>query len=101
MNRYVDADRLCEGLKDMAQYQEPYKRNTILGVVSTIENFPTADVVEVVRCRECIHWGGATYGFVCRKFSGIETKICMGADHYCSYGERREKMRDRLIELFS
>ena len=52
---------------------------------------PTADVVEVVRCKDCVHWGGTTYGFVCRKFSGIETKICMGADHYCSYGERREE----------
>ena len=50
----------------------------------------TADVVEVVRCKDCIHWGGVTYGFACRKFSGIETKICMGADHYCSYGERKE-----------
>lgn len=51
---------------------------------------PTADVVEVVRCKDCMHWGGVTYGFVCRKFSGIETKICMGADHFCSYGERKE-----------
>lgn len=50
---------------------------------------PTADVVEVVRCRDCVHWGGVTYGFVCRKFSGIDTKICMGADHYCSYGEKK------------
>ena len=45
---------------------------------------------KVVRCRDCIHWGGITYGFVCKKFSGIETKICMGADQYCSYGERKE-----------
>jgi hypothetical protein len=50
-----------------------------------------ADVVEVVRCKDCAHWGGVTYGFVCRKFSGLETKICMGADHYCSYGERSKK----------
>jgi hypothetical protein len=44
-------------------------------------------VIKVVRCKDCKHWGGVTYGFVCRKFSGIETKICMGADQYCSYGE--------------
>ena len=52
--------------------------------------FVSKDVVEVVRCKDCIHWGGVTYGFVCRKLSGIETKICMGADHFCSYGERKE-----------
>ena len=52
--------------------------------------FVSKDVVEVVRCKDCIHWGGVAYGFVCRKLSGIETKICMGADHFCSYGERKE-----------
>ena len=45
MARYIEADRLCQGLKDMARVQDPYKQSTILGVVSTIENFPTADVV--------------------------------------------------------
>lgn len=49
----------------------------------------TTDVVEVVRCKDCVHWGGVAFGFVCRKFSGIETKICMGEDHYCSYGIKR------------
>lgn len=47
MSRYIDADKLCEGLKHMAKYQEPYKQSTILGVVSTIENTSSADVVEV------------------------------------------------------
>ena len=55
MSKYIDADKLCKGLKDMAKYQEPYKQSTILGVVSTIENTPTADVVEVVRCKDCKH----------------------------------------------
>lgn len=50
---------------------------------------PAADVVEVTRCRDCQHWGGVTYGFICRKFSGMETKICMSADGFCSYGTRR------------
>lgn len=47
MARYIDAERLCRGLRDMASVQYPDKQNTILGVVSTIENTPTADVVEV------------------------------------------------------
>lgn len=48
MSRYIDADKLCKGLTEMAKYQEPYKQSTILGVVSTIENTRTADVVEVM-----------------------------------------------------
>lgn len=47
MARYIDAERLCRGLKDMASVQYPDKQKTILGVVSTIENAPTADVEEV------------------------------------------------------
>ena len=44
MPRYIDAEKLCKSLHDMAFYQNPYKQSTILGVVSSIENFPTADV---------------------------------------------------------
>jgi hypothetical protein len=58
--------------------------------IDVIDRLPTADVVEVVRCKDCEHWGGVIYGFVCRKFSGIETKICMHADDFCSHGERKE-----------
>lgn len=43
--RYIDADKLCKGLKEMANVLAPFKQSTILGVVSTIENYPTADVV--------------------------------------------------------
>ena len=55
MARYIDGERLCRGLKDMASVQYPDKQKAILGVVSTIENIPTADVVEVVRCSECAY----------------------------------------------
>ena len=51
----------------------------------------SADVDEVVRCSECQHWGGVTFGFVCRKFSGANIKICMHKDDFCSYGERRSE----------
>lgn len=73
-----------EYIEDDGIYSEGVEKECITFI-------PTADLIEVVRCKDCKHWGGATYGFVCRKYSGIDTKICMGADHYCSYGERREK----------
>lgn len=64
---------------------------TMQCVERSLANVPACDVVEVVRCSECQHWGGVTFGFVCRKFSGENTKICMHADGYCSYGERRSE----------
>ena len=54
MARYIDANKLCEGLKDMARYQMRDKQSTILGVVSTIENYPTADVVPRAEVEELI-----------------------------------------------
>ena len=96
MPRYIDADALLERMEarlkqlrteygDYDHYTDGFDEGLV-----AVEDADTADVVEVVRCKDCIHWGGVTYGFACRKFSGIETKICMGADHFCSYGEKKE-----------
>jgi hypothetical protein len=58
-------------------------------ISEALERETASDKVEVVRCKDCKHWGGVTYGQMCRKYSGAETKVCTGKDHYCSYGERR------------
>lgn len=59
--------------------------------VSDIENAPTVDAVEVVRCKDCKH--------CCLDLSGRENHLCMRkevgfvvrrkANDFCSYGERR------------
>lgn len=94
---YIERKSLCEDLKQMAKYQEPYKQSTILGVVSTIEGRKAADVVEVVRCKDCVS---------CRalrrndRFEALfpEGRVyCMNydcgksPDDFCSEGERREQ----------
>jgi hypothetical protein len=87
MAEYYEKQTLLEFVKD---YTPNFGGTTSLQCVErAIEHAPTVDAVEVVRCSECQHWGGVTFGFVCRKFSGENTKICMHADGYCSYGERR------------
>lgn len=50
---------------------------------------PAADVVEVVRCKDCVYWGGVDEfgdGF-CKNPSGIDD-IAREND-FCSYGERK------------
>ena len=92
MSRYIDKEKFKERIQASPVFpnmgQDGYFVREF--ITDLIDRQPTADVVEVVRCKDCKHWGGVTFGFVCRKFSGIDTKICMGADHYCSYGERSE-----------
>ena len=52
MARYIDAEKLCKGLREMAMVQDRYKQSTILGVVSTIETYASdADVAPIRRGR--------------------------------------------------
>lgn len=54
-------------------------------VEQVVEDTPTADVVEVVRCKDCAvphnRWTG------CPKFNGLITP----PDFYCGCGERRKE----------
>ena len=95
MSRYIDADELLKMLPDDLPYKASVKRVFIQA--------PTADVVEVVRCKDCKMWesyentSGAgychnkkfcfTYGAMLDKEF---TPITM-PDEFCSYGERREQ----------
>ena len=83
---YINAEKLCDNLRLMAKYQYPDKRNTILGVVSTIENTPSADVVEVVRCEKCIHSEDYNGRILCNKNAHIFDK-----NDFCSYGTPKER----------
>lgn len=50
-----------------------------------VEQMSPADVVPVVRCRDCKHW--KSYYGRCYKHD----EYGMASDDFCSYGERREK----------
>lgn len=62
-------------------------------VLDDVENFPAADVVEVVRCKECKyskHWYRDKR--LCRLWYGEEkppAPIDVFDDGFCNYGERR------------
>ena len=58
-----------------------------------IENTPTVDAVEVVRCKDCKHSKdinimGGTYQKHCKLSYGLP---CVEPNDFCSYGERREE----------
>lgn len=61
--------------------------------VKILNQFPAADVVEVVRCRECVYWEPAsptrTSGNCNRSF-----EITAWATDFCSYGERKDGGQD-------
>lgn len=61
-----------------------------------IKKIPAADVVEVVRCKDCKHSvkynckNDACYSFtICRRRDGYAEDV--EEDDFCSYGERKEQ----------
>ena len=79
--KYVEVNDLLQHLPD-----EPYKGATR----RVLHQAPAADVVEVVRCRDCKYYEQAKLnnkGFLTCPASGMEiTEV-----DFCSYGERREQ----------
>lgn len=90
MSRYIDAD----GIQYTMLYKENWITNTGVekqGVwKDDIDKIPTADVVEVVRCKDCKY---ATYDksidrYNCRNW-GLYGDENTEADDFCSYGEKK------------
>ena len=53
-----------------------------------IDSIPAADVVEVVRCRECKHCDPENHH--CDHHMGTAAPLRRKPDDFCSYGERKE-----------
>ena len=74
------------GGKTMAMYEQLFRKR--------VEMAPTVDAVEVVRCKDCIHYCqtrayGSTY-MGCEVFDGAnEIPYETEPDDFCSYGERK------------
>lgn len=82
--RLIDANALIEEY-DRVHIGEPSKARKLM------EDAPTVDAVEVVRCRNCIGrstwYNDAKYGCAVCGMSGMYPKSENG---YCSYGLRKE-----------
>ena len=63
---------------------------TATDVITILQLQPAADVVEVVRCKDCKHYalsGDNTFGIhICKKRGGV-----VGENDYCSRAEREEE----------
>lgn len=112
MNRYIDADKHLQKLgerrdtaiiwelncndeatKDRAQEAILIFNECILELI----NAPTADVVEVVRCKDCKYYVihtlfGHTQGWCERLCDEFDKSLSHGTEvnDYCSHGERAD-----------
>lgn len=87
MARYIDVEKvhIPKGF---------FKDLNVPKLLNWLKSQPTADVVEVVRCKECVFWDVEKTGLVdecvCKMHSVVKVHSrYTNPTDYCSYGERK------------
>ena len=89
MARLIDADALMDVIRQH-EYRLATKQGSIdygmftLGIQQAVDEQPTVDAVEVVRCRDCAVPHNKYTG--CPELNGLVTP----PDFYCPFGERKD-----------
>lgn len=88
--RLIDLDVAIAKIQDEGVLGEGYAAyERIEDVCDMLEDCPTVDAVEVVRCKDCKHymlWEDSDDKKTCAKSIGL---MVSSPDDFCSYGERR------------
>ena len=89
MARLIDANKVAQDVRDNNRDNFYRADWTSKRVVELLENAPAVDAVEVVRCKDCKHYGKTEIGnkdrCMCTKILGLTIPR---PDDFCSYGER-------------
>ena len=98
MDKYINADRVKEKCAESCKYvrvgNEEYL--SVGDVCRIVDEIPSADVIEVVRCKDCKHIDWETAEPIIS--NGIASVTCwcnsfqqyVRVDDFCSYGERKD-----------
>ena len=82
--RLIDANELVETLNHTTMVAYPNLFPGLLAAAEIVEDAPTVDAVEVVRCKDCM---------IAQKEEPLGTLWCNGTivkgDYFCASGERR------------
>ena len=94
--RLIDANKIMNGIALYAA-ENAYLNDTALDVLKMVAGWlneaPTVDAVEVVRCKDCKH---LKYGYQFYNPLGIslnndgDAYVLVDGDDFCSCGERRD-----------
>lgn len=94
MKEYVERAAAVKYLKGRkAHFVDDVGKGWDAGIgaaIEAIENIPAADVVEVVRCKDCI-WRGREECAMFYRCDCGEQHTWETDNDFCSYGERRDE----------
>lgn len=91
MSKYIDADKLIDKFVSRLSLKSVlYLLPEEQVLVKVIDEMEPADVVEVVRCKDCMHWREDKFA---RKTQSYIPFCTLNAtytepDHFCAYGEK-------------
>ena len=83
--RLIDADALCRNFEGELWYDNADLNEIALPLV---DDAPTIDAVEVIRCWECNHCDPENHH--CDHPMSTAAPLSRKPDDFCSYGERKE-----------
>jgi hypothetical protein len=102
MAEYIEREAVIDKIDDTTWYHISCQKNLVEGaaceadalykatdIYNVIKSAPIADVVEVVRCKDCKYWqdNNDRYPHQECRWGNYETP---DPDDYCSYGELKE-----------
>ena len=93
--RLIDADALIEKFNEKANMAEclidartAERFATFCALSDAVEQMPTVDAVQVIRCKDCTFGRYIDHGHMhCLHPCGLTTNM---TDDFCSYAERKE-----------
>ena len=97
MSRYIDVDDAIKALSKHIDYDDDGMQEIDTDTIFiTLEELPSADVVEVIRCKECkyyidyINMQFVNAPTLCGRLSTLDNYVTINANDFCSWGERTE-----------
>ena len=105
MAEYIEREVLFEEIRKEfrpywqipCDYEDMVTQKMVTKMRGLIDKLPTADVVEVVRCKNCKYfcpYEGEEHKGDCAELVGLES--CVYEDDFCSYGERKDGEKNGL-----
>lgn len=89
MSEYIERKAVINKVNEIpAHFDNGDIRYGIELAIQTIKDTPTADVVEIVRCKDCRHYVAE---YCTRDIKSRTNMFYMRADDFCSYGERKDE----------
>lgn len=88
---YVEKEKVLEIAKD--KYYSDFHKSMadLTSLRELLEDTPTADVEEVIRCKDCKYAKKSKTVLGIQDYECLKTDItCLDADDFCSYGERKD-----------